>query len=212
MHRRSAAALVAVATLVTGCTSVVSGLGAVAPQVSPARPVAPPSGCPHVVYPAAQLSFDCITSGLTASYNPNVPGQIWPLREFETVEARTSWVLEEGAGHWGSPEGSSLRTIALYIRQRMVDDGGYGDSPKVDTVAARSMTIDGAPAYLLQTTFTIDPTWAAANRTQVRQEKLWIVAVQVAGGDVSLWYTSVPDLTKSLWPKVPAVIASIKVG
>lgn len=220
MKFRLAASVVALAAIVSGCTSAVSGLGHLALSPGPARPSTPPSaslpepptGCPNVVYPAAKLSFACITTGLTQNYTPSFPGQIWPLREYKTVEPSTNWVLEEGAGHWGSPEGSSLRDIALNIRQQMVANAGYGENPKVETVASRATTIDGAPAYLLQTTFTIDPTWAEANKTKVKQEKLWIVAIKIGSGDVSLWYASVPDLTKSLWPKVPDVIASIRVG
>jgi hypothetical protein len=212
MRLRLAASIVAFAALVSGCTSIVGGLGHVAPSAGPGRPVTPPTDCPRVVYPAAKLSFDCVTTGLATSYRPNFPGQIWPLRYSRTVEATTNWVVEEGAGHWGSPEGSSLEDITRYIRQQMVDSGGYGEAPKVDTVASRPTTIAGAPAYLLQTTFTINPAWAREKKTAVKQEKLWILAIRVAPGDVSLWYTSVPDLTKSLWPEVPKVIASIRVG
>jgi hypothetical protein len=39
-----------------------------------------------------------------------------------------------------------------------------------------------------------------------------MLAIEVAPNDVSLWYVSIPDLVRSLWAKVPAVIASIKVN
>jgi hypothetical protein len=145
---------------------------------------------------------------MTAHYN----GQVWPVSGARTVEASTSWVLEEGAGHWGSPEGATLSDIAFNVRLQMISVGGYGDHPGIHTVADRPMKVDGAPAHLLQTTFTINRAWARANGTKVRQEKLWIIAIQVAPNDVSLWYTSLPDLVKSLWKKVPATIATIRVG
>jgi hypothetical protein len=215
MRIRLAIAVVAVAAALAGCTSVLSGTGQLARGLAPGQPATPPTGCPNVVYPEAKLSFRCITTGLTASYTPNFPGQVWPLREFRVVERSTNWVLEEGAGHWGSTEGSSLEKIAVYIRQRMIGsgpDGGYGLDPGVDTVASRPIRVDGRQAYLLQTTFTINPQWAASAGTKVKQEKLWIVAIKVGADDVSLWYASVPDLTRALWPKVPGVIAAIKVG
>lgn len=209
--------------LLAGCSGVVNGSGriAVAPAPGGSAPggsapggsqPAAPTGCPHVVFPEAKLSFDCITQGMTARYN----GAVWPLSEYKTVEKPTAtftgWVLEEGAGHWGSPEGASLRDIAGNVRDQMVANDGYGANPRVQTVADRNIKVDGRPAHLLQTTFTIDPAWARKDGTKVKQEKLWIVAVEVSPNDVSLWYTSLPDLSAALWPKVPAAIAALKVG
>ena len=181
----------------------------------PARPtpsgsasVAAPTSCPHVVYPAARIAFDCITGGLTATSSNG----FWPLSEYKTVEATTHWVLEEGAGHWGPSDGKSLAAISVAVRDQMVHDGGYGDGPKITTDRNADTTVDGAKAHVLQTTFTLDPAWAAKRGTKVKQEKLWVVAIEVGSDDVSLWYTSVPDLAKSLWSRVPAVIGAIKVS
>jgi hypothetical protein len=178
-----------------------------APQ-SPTTSAPPPTACPRVTFPRAKLSFDCFTTGMTAQYD----GTVWPLRESKRVEAKTGWVLEEGAGHWGPADGRSLGDIAYNVRQQMIADGGYGTGPSFDTTAAKDTTIAGVRAHLLQTTFTINPAWAKTRGTKVKQEKLWIVALQVGSDDVSLWYASVPDLVKSLWAKVPATINSIKVG
>jgi hypothetical protein len=183
-----------------------SAPGSSGPSAPSPQPQA--SSCPHVVYPSAGLSFDCITSGLTTSYTDPV----WPVSEQKTVEQSTGWVLEEGAGHWGSPGGSSLAAIAQNVRDQMISVGGYGTAPTVYTVANQAMTVDGAAAHLLQTTVDINRAWARQAGTKVKQEKLWIVAIRVGPNDVSLWYTSLPDLAASLWPKVPATIASIKVG
>jgi hypothetical protein len=167
-----------------------------------------PSPCPHVSYPGAHLSFTCITTGLTAHYQ----GPVWPVSEAKTVEPASGWVLEEGAGHWGPAAGHSLATITRTVRQQMIDTDGYGDRPTVTTVADKDTTVDGAKAHLLQSTITLNAAWATQNRTKVRQEKLWIIAVQVAPDDVSLWYASIPDLARSLWPRVPSIIDTIKVG
>ena len=207
---------VVLVVLLAGCTDVVGGTGSVlgggarprAGGSSSTAPAAPPTGCPRVVYPAAQLSFNCITTGMRAFYQD----QVWPVSERRTVEASTGWLVDEGGGHWGSPDGVALVDIALNVRQQMLDNDSYGTAPKVRTIVSRPTKVDGAAAYLVQTTFGINPRFAHQAGTKVKQERLWILAIEVAPNDVSLWYVSVPDLVKSLWAKVPSVIASIKVG
>lgn len=169
--------------------------------------VSPPTRCPRVSYPYAHLAFDCITAGMTQ----NLGGQVWPLAESKPVASGGDWVLEEGAGHWGPANGESLAAIAANVRQQMLDAGGYGQNPTAHTDEDTDTKVDGAPAHLLQTTMTINPAWARANNVTVKQEKLWIIAIRVGTNDVSLWYTSLPDLARALWPKVPAIIATIKV-
>ncbi len=190
-----------------GCTSVVSGHGSSA-QLVPGGTQRGAFGCPHVVFPAAKLSFNCISTGMTTQLG----GTVWPLAEVQVVEPATNWVLEEGAGHWGAPAGQSLAAIAKTVRSRMIADDGYGAAPKVTTVLDKDTKLAGVRAHILQTTFTINPTWAISNGTTVKQEKLWIIAFQVGADDVSLWYTSVPDIVRSLWAQVPSIIATIKVG
>lgn len=239
MTRRAVLAVLAAgAALLAGCATTVTGHGSFGaansssgpdftgqpappsqsqsptqPPSNPPRSSAPPPAnpgtltCPHISYPRARLRFDCITTGMTAADSP-----IWPLSLDRSVEPSTGWVLEEGAGHWGAPQGHSLAQITAQMRQAMVDDGGYGDSPKVTTVADKDTTVGGAKAHLLQSTMTINPAWAAKQKTKVKQEHLWVVAVQVGANDVSLWYTSIPDLASNLWPKVPTVINTIHVG
>jgi hypothetical protein len=206
--------LLALAVLLAGCSDVVHGTGSVLgggprqPGGASTSPAAPPTACPRVVYPAAKLTFNCITAGMRTFYQDTV----WPVSERKTVEPSTGWSYDEGAGHWGSPEGVALVDIALNVRQQMLDAGSYGGQPKVRTVVSRPTTVDGAPAYLVQTTFGINPAYAHQVGTKVREERMWMLAIRVASNDVSLWYVSVPDLAKSLWAKVPRVIASIKVG
>jgi hypothetical protein len=213
LRRRLVAAL-ALTVLLAGCTGAVQGTGSVVgagPVVGGGAtqpPAAAPSGCPHVDYPAAQLRFTCLTAGMRAFYQ----GDVWPVSERKVVEPSTGWVLEEGGGHWGSPDGVELVDIALNVRQQMLDVGSYGTQPTVRTVVSKPTTVDGAPAYLVQTNFGINPGYAREVGTKVKQERLWILAIRVASNDVSLWYVSVPDLVKSLWPRVPKAIASIKVG
>ena len=94
----------------------------------------------------------------------------------------------------------------------MLDEQSYGVAPTMRTTVSRPTEVDGRPAYLLRTTFGINPAWARGEGTAVKQERLWLLAIEVAPGDVSLWYCSVPDLARSLWSKVPAAIAGIEVG
>lgn len=197
--------------------STAPGTSAV-PTPTPATPTLPsPSSssvrvpasliCPTVHYTAARYSFTCLTTGLTPSVNGT---GVWPLREYRSVEPSTGWVLETGGGHWGPPAGKSLVSIATTVRQRMVSDENYGSSPTVTTVASTDTTLDGMKAHILQTTMTLNPAFRTSRKTKVKQEKLWIVALQVGSNDVSLWYTSLPDLVSNLWPKVPAAIKSIR--
>jgi hypothetical protein len=212
-RRRRLAAALALAVLLAGCTGAVQGSGSVVgagPVAggSTTPPAAAPSGCPHVDYPGAHLRFTCLVAGMRAFYQ----GAVWPVSERKVVEPSTGWVLEEGGGHWGSPDGVALVDIALNVRQQMLDVGSYGNQPTIRTVLSEPTTVDGARAYLVQTTFGINGGYAREVGTKVEQERLWILAIEVAPDDVSLWYVSVPDLVKSLWSKVPKVIASIKVG
>jgi hypothetical protein len=197
----------------SGATSGSASASPIRPSASASGPTStavPPTPCPHVTYADAKLSFDCITTGFTERTNNG----IWPLTEAKTVEASTGWVIEEGAGHWGSLNADTLSDIAKKVRTQMVDADGYGVGPKVDTVEDDNLTVDGAQAHLLHSTMTLDPAWVQAQqaKTAVKKEQLWIVAVKVGSDDVSLWYTSVPDLESELWAKVPTIIKSIKVG
>ena len=92
----------------------------------------------------------------------------------------------------------------------MVNLGEYGLKPTVKTVTDKAATVAGQPGHVLQTTITLNPTYRTSIKTKVKQEKLWIIAIQ-NGNDVVLWYTSIPDLAAKLWSKVPATIASIKI-
>lgn len=239
--RLTAAAVLAVG-LLAGCADVIDGSGssalstapggspsgdfpsasggpgsASAPTPTPLSPSSSDTGasvatpCPRVSYPYAKVSFDCITTGFTAHHQSAAEG-VWPLTELKEVEASTGWVVEEGAGHWGPLGDQTLGDIAYEVRQRMIDQLGYGKKPSYDTIVAKNTTVAGVAAHLLQTTITLNPAWAKSKGTAVKQEKLWIVALQVGADDVSLWYASVPDLVKSLWAEVPAAIDSIAVG
>ena len=163
--------------------------------------------CPNIAYPYAHLAFTCLTPTLQSETD----NKVWPLALSQTVETSSGWVVEEGAGHWGSPDSDTLAEIALEVRGRMVDNGGYGTSPKVTTTSSVDATVGGAKAHVLQTTFTLNPAWAAQNKTKVKIERSWIVAIEVGEDDVSLWYTSIPDLVQQYWAAVPKQIAAIKV-
>lgn len=238
---RAASAAVLLAAALSACATTINGTGQFAgtgvPQSgdfpspttgssstsaqppSQASTPAPPSNsgtsrppgtftCPAIKYPFAHLAFDCIVGGLAV----DTKNDIWPLRLYQTVEPSTRWVLEEGAGNWGDPGSKTPGAIALLVRTRMVTAGGYGTSPTVTTVSSSDTTVGGAPAHVLQTTITLNPAWAKGRGTKVTSEKLWIVVLKVGAKDDSLWYTSIPNLASELWPKVPAIIQSIRVG
>lgn len=229
---------VAFAGLLAGCANVVDGSGntastggssspdfpsqsasrptatssVVAPSSSPAIPTPSLSGsagtdfaCPAIVFPSAHLSFECITTGLTAT----TADKVWPLTEYKRIES-TGWAVEMGSGHWGAEASDSLSGITETVRRQMLDRGSYGTSPTVTTTASVETAVDGARAHLLKTTFTLNRAYAAKRGTKVRVEKSWIIAIEVAPNDVSLWYASIPDLVKYLWARIPAAVATIR--
>jgi hypothetical protein len=165
--------------------------------------------CPTVHDTSAHLTYECLSSTLTFAPGTDL---LWPVAFVKTVEPKTGWIVEEGSGSWGPANGESLGAITKSVRSRLVQFGGYGDSPKLTTVVDTDRTVGRVPAHVLQTTVTINPAWARADGTKVKTERLWLVALQVGSGQVSLWYTSVPDLVSGLWAKVPGVINSITVG
>jgi hypothetical protein len=186
-------------------TSTSAGSSSV-PSASAGSSGAPTYSCPKVDYQLAHLSFDCIDTGL--SFSTDKP--IWPLIGTKEVEPTTHWSFEEGADDYGDLGSMTLADIPKGARTRMVDLGEYGLKPTVTTVADKATTVAGQSAHLLQTTITLNPTYRASIKTKVKQEKLWIIAIQ-NGNDVVLWYTSLPDLVSNLWARVPATIASIKI-
>lgn len=215
------AALLAVA----GCASAVSGSGHLAdgaptgtaspgtltisvPAPTPttstsSAPPADPLACPNVSYAAGRLAFACLTRGMAA-----VQGDaVWDLTLDEEVEP--NWVLGEGAMKIAALKGRTLEQVAVGLRKQMLVNAQYGDSPGVQTVSAKAATVAGVPAFVLETAFTINPTYRAENDLQVRVEKLWIVTLSAGDGQVASWYVTVPDDVANLWPKVPALIKSI---
>jgi len=182
----------------TAGPGVPSGSGTGAPPVV---------NCPTISYPRAHLRFDCVTSGLT--FSPDDP--TWPLDLQKPTEA--TWAMSEGAGHWGAAGGRSLQRIATNLRQQMLvqDPPAYGTDPGVRTTSSKAATVGGVPAWVLQTTFTINPAFRKERNLTVRTERSWIVAMRVGADDVSVWYVTIPDNVKALWPHVPAVIAGIAV-
>jgi hypothetical protein len=177
---------------------------------SPVPPTGAPSGefsCPTITYPHAHLTFDCITGGLTLSTS----NAIWPVSLHKTVEPSTNWVLEEGAGNWGDPGSRSATSIARGIRSQMIADGGYGSSPTLRVLQDADTTVAGVPAHVLQTAITLNPAWARGHGTKVTSERLWIVVMKVSDSDDTVWYTSIPNLASSLWPRVATIMKSIRV-
>lgn len=186
----------------------IPGTSAPVPSSSTSGP-AKDFACPDIVYPLAHLRFACVAPKMKAYTNDTV----WPLIERKIVQAPpVNWSLDTGARHWGPMGADSLADIATNIRNQMVDLGSYGTGPKVQTTQSRAMTVSGKPAHLLRTTLTINPAWAKKNGVKVKHERQWILAVEVAPGDVSLWYVSVPDLVANLWPLIPDLIATVQVA
>ena len=223
--RRAALVIAAAAcALLAACTATVGGSGHVGlPPGGPSIPSVPgptlsgsplpggPSGgtaqpsvaCPKVTDPDAGLSFRCVTSGLTTSSD-----LLWTLNLVKQVE--TDWVLGEGATSVPVPAGVSLQQVAGAMREEMVALQYYGPSPTVTTVSSKAATVAGVAAWVLQTTFTIDPAYRSKQHLRVRTERMWLVALQAGSGRVALWYVTLPDDVEQFWPSVPVLIKDIR--
>jgi hypothetical protein len=168
----------------------------------------PTTTCPHISYPYAHLAFDCAAAGLEIGTTPD---PVWPVNLSKAVEA--TWAMSEGAGHWGAAEGQSLEAIATNVRTQMLteDPPAYGTSPTVQTTSSSAATVAGVGAWVLQTTFTLNPAFRKGRSLKVNVEKSWIVAMKVGDDDISLWYVTIPDDVSTLWAQVPALMDTIKV-
>lgn len=168
--------------------------------------------CPYIVFPAAHLSFVCVAKKMTK----NTKAKPWPIvwqKPVAHFKNNGVWTLDTGAGHWPQPQGSdSLRDIAVEVRNQMVDLGEYGKPAPAVQTSGKQIQVSGHPAYELQTTFTINAQFRQQNGVPIKQEKSWIVAVDIAPNDVSLWYVSVPDAVKYLWPQMDSLISTISVS
>jgi hypothetical protein len=221
MWRRGTFALAALA-VVAGCASAVDGNGHRAvpstgggtltiappsvPSSSASRSTPPPNplACPHVSYAAGRLAFACLTGAMRLTRGD----EVWALTLSQEVEPQ-KWVLAEGAQKLAPLRGRTLKQVALSLRASMLSHTQYGDEPTVRTASAKSATVAGVPAYILQTDFTINPQYRAEYGLMVRVEKLWIVTLNAGDGQVASWYVTVPDDVSNLWAKVPALIRSI---
>jgi len=175
----------------------------------------PPAGqadfkCPYIVYPYAHLSFVCVADKMK-KYTKD---KVWPLIESKVVAHYNNgdtWTLDTGAGHWGSQGSDSLQSIAEEVRTRMVDNGSYGDPAPNIRAKGKTIDVNGHTAFQLISTFRINPSFRQSSGTPIKVEKSWILAIEVAPGDVSLWYVSVPDAVDYYWPIMDSLISTISV-
>lgn len=175
------------------------------PTPTPKPPAPAPAShlaCPHVVDGAARLGYDCISAGMARGAS-----SMWPLAFQKEVD--TGWSMDEGSG---SDRGAGSPAVeAKALTQQMVGLSYGTPGPTSKTVKDTAIAIGKAQGHLIQTLITVNPTFRAQRKLRVKQEQLWLIVVPVAAGQLSAWYVSVPDLEKQLWPKVPALIKTLRV-
>lgn len=220
-RRAVAAAALAVAALVSAC-STVDGTGSVAsgtpsgggsitrsgpviPSSVPGSPAPASYECPVARFPLANLSFECVTDDMSTAASP-----IFSLVLAKQVEAGTGWRLEMGAVRYNQGP-SSGPDIVKGVGQQQVELESYGEDPTVRPVQRASRQVDGRPAYLVVDDITLNPTWARNEGTKVKVERRWLMAVETTTGSFSVFFASIPDLEKQLWPKMAAVLDSVKI-
>jgi hypothetical protein len=218
--------LLTAACLLAACTAAVGGSGKVGLPPAPTYPEptypvpgpptsivpgpAVPGGgapasvhCPTVSDPAAGLSFRCVSPDITERNDV-----LWPLNLGKTVEK--GWALGEGAAGIIVPSGTALQQITHVVLQEMIALQYWGPNPGVTTVSSAAATVAGVDAWVQRMSFTINPNYRTQQGLTVRTEHTWLVAMQLESTEVALWYVTLPDEVKQLWPTVPALIKSIK--
>ena len=171
---------------------------------SPAAPRAH-LACPRVVDVAAHLAFDCVNGAMTPG-----PSEVWPFKVQRSVD--THWTMDEGSGDLTKFAGGNTPAAAAKAMVSRMVSGLYGTPvPKTTTVQDVNVTVDKATGHLIQTLITLNPGYVTAQHLRVRQERLWVLVVPVASGELSGWYTSIPDVAKASWPKVPGIIKGLQI-
>lgn len=240
MIARAAAGLAIAGLLLAGCADKVSGHadlgGATPPSGTSAEPggptgpetsssestsSAPPSSapstgktsapsahlaCPRVVDPLARLAYDCVNASMTPSTST-----VWPFKVQRPVDVH--WTMDEGSGDLTAfAAGRSPAAAAKAVVSRMINGRLYGTpQPTTKTVQDVNVTVGKARGHLVQTLFTLNPGYVKAQHLRVRQERLWVLVVPVEPGRVSGWYTSIPDVARAAWPKVPSIIKGLQI-
>jgi hypothetical protein len=170
--------------------------------------------CPHVVDGRAHLSYPCLGPGMTRNRAKGFGCQnLWPALVVKQVDTASdlAWYVDEGSSSYLQHTPDIAGTARSAVRSMLAYTGCYGPTPGMKREKDVDLTVDGRPAHLVQTLFTVSASYRAMHNLAVRQERLWIVAVEVLPGYVALWLASVPDVERDLWPRVPAVIKAIRV-
>lgn len=188
----------------TGPQPSTSGGAPTSPSPTESPPPAPHLACPHVVDAASRLAYDCVTSGMSRE-----GGSMWPVKFQKEVDVQ--WTMDEGSGLIPASSGQALAGLAN-ARARAMIAGFYGDpAPTSKKEKDVDLRVGAAKGHLVQTLITLNPGFRSGRHLKVKQERLWIVVVQVSSSQVSGWYISVPDVRRKIWPSVPNLIKTLEV-
>lgn len=86
---------------------------------------------------------------------------------------------------------------------------GYYPAHRREQVAARTLQVDGAPAYLLRYRAVFDPD--SARGYDAKSEEVALLVVDIGRDRPSALYVSLPDTDRSLWPAVDGLLSSVRV-
>jgi hypothetical protein len=186
------------------------------PSSSDGSSAGPPSGgsstaptahlaCPRVVDVAAHLAYYCVNGSMTPASST-----LWPFKVQRSVDVH--WTMDEGSGDVTKfAAGKATAAAAKAMVSRMVGELYGTPVPTTKTVQDVNVAVDKATGHLIQTLITLNPGYVKAQHLRVRQERLWVLVVPVASGELSGWYTSIPDVAKTSWPKVPSIIKGLQI-
>ncbi|HZY74762.1 MAG TPA: hypothetical protein VFE40_00460 [Jatrophihabitantaceae bacterium] len=215
MRRTLIAALLAGCALLGGCSAAVGGSGHVGlPANAPTLPgqpnvpnqpnqPAPTVDCPRVSDPQAGLTYRCVTSGIAQSSD-----LLWTVNLGKQTEP--GWLLGEGSTSAPLSAAVPLEQVTNLVRREMVQLNYWGPNPGVRTLSSAATKVSGADAWVLATSFTINPKYRSQQHLKVRTEHTWIVAIRASNTAVALWYVTLPDEVQRLWHTVPALIRGIR--